>query len=210
MVPLIHGTARCVGSSAEGEMRMVFRIFALMVAVVLVSACETAPDESAAASGAGTSPAATSSAGSTTAATPSTTAATPSATAPSGPTAGSQEDLVANVGDRVFFDFDKYNLKPDARAVLEKQAAWMKQFASVTVSIEGHCDERGTREYNLALGERRANSVKDFLVALGISPSRVKTISYGKERPVALGSDEQAWTQNRRGVTVVTGGSPSG
>jgi peptidoglycan-associated lipoprotein len=182
---------------------MVFRIFALMVAVVLVSACETAPDESAAASGAGTSPAATSSAGGT-------TAATPSATAPSGPTAGSQEDLVANVGDRVFFDFDKYNLKPDARAVLEKQAAWMKQFASVTVSIEGHCDERGTREYNLALGERRANSVKDFLVALGISPSRVKTISYGKERPVALGSDEQAWTQNRRGVTVVTGGSPSG
>jgi peptidoglycan-associated lipoprotein len=186
---------------------MVFRIFALMFAVVLVSACETAPDESAAASGAGTSPAATSSAGSTTAATPSTTAATPSATAPS---AGSQEDLVANVGDRVFFDFDKYNLKPDARATLEKQAAWMKQFASVTVSIEGHCDERGTREYNLALGERRANSVKDFLIALGISPSRVKTISYGKERPVALGSDEQAWTQNRRGVTVVTGGSPSG
>jgi peptidoglycan-associated lipoprotein len=178
-----------------------------MFAVVLVSACETAPDESAAASGAGTSPAATSSAGSTTAATPSTTAATPSATAPS---AGSQEDLVANVGDRVFFDFDKYNLKPDARAILEKQAAWMKQFASVTVSIEGHCDERGTREYNLALGERRANSVKDFLIALGISPSRVKTISYGKERPVALGSDEQAWTQNRRGVTVVTGGSPSG
>ena len=86
----------------------------------------------------------------------------------------------------------------------------MKRFASVTISIEGHCDERGTREYNLALGERRANAVKDFLVALGVSPSRVKTISYGKERPIALGSNDQAWEQNRRGVTVVTGGSPSG
>ena len=197
---------RCVASSAKGKMRMIFRIFALMVAVALVSACETAPDESAAASGAGASKAATSSTGTTSAATP---AATPAA-APSGPTAGSQEDLVANVGDRVFFDFDKYNLQPDARATLEKQAAWMKRFASVTISIEGHCDERGTREYNLALGERRANAVKDFLVALGVSPSRVKTISYGKERPIALGSNDQAWEQNRRGVTVVTGGSPSG
>ena len=185
---------------------MIFRIFALMVAVALVSACETAPDESAAASGAGASKAATSSTGTTSAATP---AATPAA-APSGPTAGSQEDLVANVGDRVFFDFDTYTLQPDARATLEKQAAWMKRFASVTISIEGHCDERGTREYNLALGERRANAVKDFLVALGVSPSRVKTISYGKERPIALGSNDQAWEQNRRGVTVVTGGSPSG
>ena len=117
---------------------------------------------------------------------------------------------MVNVGDRVYFDFDKYNLKPDARGTLEKQAAWMKKYASVVISIEGHCDERGTREYNLALGERRANSVKDFLVQLGISPGRVKTISYGKERPVALGSNDQAWAQNRRGVTVVTGGSPSG
>ena len=181
---------------------MIFRIFALMVAVALVSACETAPDESAAASGAGASKAATSSTGTTSATTP--------APAPSGPTAGSQEDLVANVGDRVFFDFDKYNLKPEARATLEKQAAWMKRFPSVTILIEGHCDERGTREYNLALGERRASAAKDFLVALGFSPSRVKTISYGKERPVALGSNDQAWAQNRRGVTVVTGGSPSG
>ena len=182
---------------------MIFRIFALMVAVVLVSACETAPDESAAASGTGTSPATTSAAGGT-------TAATLSAPAPSGLAPGSQEDFVVNVGDRVYFDFDKYNLKPDARGTLEKQAAWMKKYASVVISIEGHCDERGTREYNLALGERRANSVKDFLVQLGISPGRVKTISYGKERPVALGSNDQAWAQNRRGVTVVTGGSPSG
>jgi peptidoglycan-associated lipoprotein len=185
---------------------MVSRIFALLISSILVSACETAPDESAAASGAGTSKAATSST-----ATPSAVAPAPApAPAPSGPPAGSQEDLVANVGDRVFFDFDKYNLTPDARATLEKQAAWMKRYASTTVSIEGHCDERGTREYNLALGERRANSVKDFLVALGIGPNRVKTISYGKERPVALGSNDKAWAQNRRGVTVVTGGSPSG
>jgi len=118
-------------------------------------------------------------------------------------TPGTQEDLVVNVGDRVFFDFDKYNLDSNARRTLEKQAAWLKTNASLSVTIEGHADERGTREYNLALGERRANAAKDYLVALGISPGRVKTISYGKERPVALGSNEAAWAQNRRGVTTV-------
>ena len=101
--------------------------------------------------------------------------------------------MVANVGDRVFFDFDKYNLAPEARAALSKQAAWLGRFSSVTVRVEGHADERGTREYNLALGERRANSVKDYLVAAGVNPERIKTISYGKERPVALGSNEGAW-----------------
>ena len=126
-----------------------------------------------------------------------------------GPVAGSQEDLVVNVGDRVFFDFDKSTLTTDARATLEKQSAWLKKYPSVTISVEGHCDERGTREYNLALGERRANAVKDYLVALGIAPNRLRTISYGKERPVALGSNEDAWKQNRRGVSVVTGGSPA-
>ena len=118
-------------------------------------------------------------------------------------TPGTQEDLVVNVGDRVFFDFDKYNLGADARRTLEKQAAWLKANAGISVTVEGHADERGTREYNIALGERRANAAKDYLVALGISPGRVKTISYGKERPVALGSNEAAWAQNRRGVTVV-------
>ena len=118
-------------------------------------------------------------------------------------TPGTQEDLVVNVGDRVFFDFDKYNLDSNARRTLEKQAAWLKTNANLSVTIEGHADERGTREYNLALGERRANAAKDYLVALGISPGRVKTISYGKERPVALGSNEAAWAQNRRGVTTV-------
>jgi len=120
-------------------------------------------------------------------------------------TPGSSQDLVVNVGDRVFYALNKSNLSSAARATLEKQAAWLKKYGSVKVTIEGHADERGTREYNLALGERRANSAKDFLVALGISPNRVKTISYGKERPVALGHDESSWSQNRRGVTTVAG-----
>ena len=116
---------------------------------------------------------------------------------------GSQEDLVVNVGDRVFFGFDKYNLDGNARSTLEKQAAWLKANSGITITVEGHADERGTREYNLALGSRRANAVKDYLIALGISEARVKTISYGKERPVALGSNEAAWAQNRRAVSIV-------
>ncbi len=124
-------------------------------------------------------------------------------------TPGSVQDLVVNVGDRVFFDFDRSDLKPDARATLEKQAAWLKKYPAIRVTLEGHADERGTREYNLALGERRANSAKDFLVALGINPNRLQTISFGKERPVALGSNEASWAQNRRAVTVVLSGAGS-
>ena len=121
--------------------------------------------------------------------------------------AGSDRDFIVNVGDRVYFDFDKYNVRNDQRAQLEKQAAWLKRYPAVQVTIEGHADERGTREYNLALGERRANSAKDFLVANGIPANRVKVISYGKERPVALGHDEASWAQNRRAVTVITSGA---
>lgn len=117
---------------------------------------------------------------------------------------GTQEDLVVNVGDRVFFAFNESSLSAEARATLDRQAAWLKKYGSVKVTIEGHCDERGTREYNLALGERRATAVKNYLVADGIGASRIKTISYGKERPAVLGSNEAAWAQNRRGVTVVT------
>ncbi|PJB71292.1 MAG: peptidoglycan-associated lipoprotein [Alphaproteobacteria bacterium CG_4_9_14_3_um_filter_47_13] len=120
-----------------------------------------------------------------------------------GPTPGSQQDLVVNVGDRVFFGYDRYDLTPEAQRTLELQAEWMKRYPNVRMTIEGHCDERGTREYNLALGERRANSVKSYMVALGIEPMRVNTISYGKERPAVLGSDPAAWTQNRRGVSIV-------
>ena len=122
---------------------------------------------------------------------------------------GSGRDFVVNVGDRVFFGFDKSSLSSDARSQLEKQAAWLKKYGSVSLTLEGHADERGTREYNLALGERRANSAKDFLIALGVAPNRIRVISYGKERPAALGQNEAAWRQNRRAVTVVAGGAGS-
>jgi peptidoglycan-associated lipoprotein len=124
-------------------------------------------------------------------------------TGATGPRAGSQEDLVANVGDRIFFDTDRSAIRADQRATLERQSAWMGRFPQVQVMVEGHADERGTREYNLALGQRRANAARDVLVAGGVAAARVSTISYGKDRPAAAGSDEQAWSQNRRAVTVV-------
>ncbi len=120
-----------------------------------------------------------------------------------GPTPGTQADLVVNVGDRIFFETDSTDLTPSARTTLENQAAWLGQHSALNVSIEGHADERGTREYNLALGERRANSIKNYLVALGVSPSRISSLSYGKERPAVPGSNDMAWSQNRRGVTKV-------
>ena len=120
-----------------------------------------------------------------------------------GPRRGSQEDLVTNVGDRIFFDFDSIELQVDARATLEKQSVWLKQNADVAVWIEGHADERGTREYNLALGERRANAIRDYLVALGVGQGRMKTRSFGKERPVDPSSTREAWNKNRRGVVVI-------
>jgi peptidoglycan-associated lipoprotein len=116
---------------------------------------------------------------------------------------GTQQDLNQTIGDRVFFDTDQYNLRPDARATVDRWAAWLQQYPNVNVTIEGHADERGTREYNLALGDRRANAIRDYLIALGVAPSRLATISYGKERPAVPGSNEAAWQQNRRGVLVV-------
>ncbi len=116
---------------------------------------------------------------------------------------GSKEDLVENVGDRVFFDYDSYNLSSDARTVLERQAQWLQQYDNISITIEGHADERGTREYNLALGDRRANSVRSYLVALGVEGSRVSVVSYGKERPVVFDNDSSSWAQNRRGVTTI-------
>lgn len=118
-------------------------------------------------------------------------------------TPGSQEDLTAQAGDRVFFGYDSSELSAEGRATLEKQAAWLKQYTNVAITVEGHCDERGTREYNLALGERRAQATKNYLVSLGVPAERLNTISYGKERPATMGADESAWSQNRRGVTVV-------
>jgi peptidoglycan-associated lipoprotein len=159
------------------------RMFSLLAAVAMLAACESAPDTSGQAAGAATT--------------------APPATTAAGIRPGSQQDLVANVGDRVFFDFDRTDIKPEGRRVLERQAEWMKRYPNVTVTVEGHADERGTREYNLALGERRATSVKNALVALGIPANRVSTISYGKERPAVVGSNDAAYAQNRRGVTVV-------
>ena len=167
---------------------MRFNILGMIAAVALVAACETAPTKEDAASGSGAKSGLTEAY---------------ETSAPVGPSMGSQEDLVVNVGDRVFFGFDKYNLQAESRQVLEKQAAWLEKHGVLTVVVGGHADERGTREYNLALGERRANSVKDYLVALGVAADRIRTISYGKERPVALGSNDDAWAQNRRSVTAI-------
>lgn len=116
---------------------------------------------------------------------------------------GTQEDLVVNVGDRVFFSLDKADLSAESRSTLDRQAEWMHKYPSVNVVLEGHCDERGTREYNLALGERRAASAQSYLVAAGVSPNRITVVSYGKERPAVLGNNDSAWSQNRRAVTVV-------
>jgi len=122
---------------------------------------------------------------------------------------GSAEDLRVNVGDTVHFDFDKYAILDADKATLQRQAAWLGKYPSVRVTIEGHCDERGTREYNLALGARRANAVKEYLVSLGVSAGRVDTVSYGKERPMCTDSTESCWAQNRRGVTTITSGANS-
>lgn len=119
-------------------------------------------------------------------------------------TPGTQSDLEQNVGDRVFFGYDSSVLSSSAQSTLSRQAQWLQQHPDLQVVVEGHCDERGTRAYNLALGERRASSARNYLVSLGISPSRITTVSYGKERPAVLGSNDNAWSQNRRAVTVLS------
>jgi peptidoglycan-associated lipoprotein len=167
---------------------MRFKILTVFAAAALLAACSSDPVEDTATSGTGATDTAT------------TTQTEP---AISGPVPGTQEHLLVNVGDRVFFDFDSSELRGDARGTLEALAAWMNTYPAVALTVEGHCDERGTREYNLALGERRASAVRDYLVALGVNASRLSTISYGKERPAVPGSTEEAWAQNRRGVFVV-------
>lgn len=131
----------------------------------------------------------------------------PLSQAPVGPVPGSERDFVVNVGDRVYFDFDQYAVRADAQPILAAQAAWLTRYPAVKVRIEGNCDDRGTREYNLALGARRANSVRDFLVARGVSPSRITTISYGKERPIESGTGEDAWARNRNSHTAIVSGA---
>jgi peptidoglycan-associated lipoprotein len=124
-------------------------------------------------------------------------------------TPGSAQDFVVNVGDRVFFDTDQTDLSPTAIATLDKQAQWLSRYPQYTFLIEGHADERGTREYNFSLGARRAQAVRDYLASRGISASRIRTVSYGKERPVAVCNDISCWSQNRRAVTVLDAGASS-
>ena len=168
---------------------MYVKLLSLFAAVVLVAACESTPKDTGAASGSGRAGLSTGGTG--------TGAIRP----------GSQEDLASlggqGTGDRVFFQYDRSDLTPEARATLDRQAGWLKQYGQVTVTIEGHTDERGTREYNIGLGNRRATAVKNYLTAIGVDTSRVAIISYGKERPVVLGDNDGSWAQNRRGVTVV-------
>lgn len=160
---------------------MHLKILGMVAGLLLLAACSSAPNPSA------------------------TTASTAAPAASAGPRPGSEQDLVANVGDRVFFDFDKSDLKPAARTTIQRWSDYLKKYPNLTVTVEGHCDERGTRDYNIALGERRATAVKNFLTSLGIDRKRVSTISYGKERPAVIGSNEAAWAQNRRAVLVING-----
>ena len=131
----------------------------------------------------------------------------PVAQTPTGPVPGSIQDFVVNVGDRVYFDYDKYDVRADAQPVLTAQAAWLARYPSVKVRIEGNADERGTREYNLALGGRRANSIKDFLTGHGVAADRIDTISFGKEMPIDAGDNEEAYAKNRNGHTAITSGA---
>ena len=175
---------------------MIIKLFTGALLVFFLAACSTTPKDTADSSGSGSSSSSSdvsSEEGTIVESSPESASIEP----------GSQEDLIVNVGDRVFFNYDSSELDSDAQELLQDQVAWLKQYSDVSVIVEGHCDERGTREYNLALGEKRAQSVKNYLISLGISSDRVSTISYGKERPAVVGSNDGAWAQNRRSVTVV-------
>ncbi len=131
----------------------------------------------------------------------------PVAEQPTGPLPGSAQDFVINVGDRVYFDYDAYSVRADAGPILDKQSEWLRRYPQVKVRIEGNADERGTREYNLALGARRANAVRDYLVGRGVEAGRIETVSYGKERPIDPGTGEDAYAHNRNGHTTLTSGA---
>jgi peptidoglycan-associated lipoprotein len=153
------------------------RLVAVLATALAISACANKPEENAQASAAGQ--------------------ATP----------GSQQDFVVNVGDRVFFESDSTELTTQSRATLDKQAQWLTNYGQYQFTIEGHADERGTREYNIALGARRAQAARDYLISRGVQANRMRTISYGKERPVAVCNDISCWSQNRRAVTVLNASS---
>lgn len=171
---------------------MRFNLLALFAALLMLGACETAPEESAETSGSGSAVSETI-----------VEEVEEEVVEIPGPVPGSQEDLTVEVGDRVFYAFDSSDLSAEAQETVERLAIWLDANPGVSITVQGNCDNRGTREYNLALGERRANSVKDMLVALGVDPNRVDTISFGKERPAVLGDNDFAWAQNRRSQFVV-------
>jgi len=156
-------------------MKLSTKILSMLSAVFLLAACETAPNKNGGADGLGNNGLAT---------------------------GVGQGELSKGIADRVFFDLDSSVITSEGQDTLKSQAEYLKANASVNVTIEGHCDERGTREYNIALGERRANATKKYLISLGVEKARIQTISYGKERPAVIGSDESAWGQNRRAVTI--------
>ena len=161
-----------------------FKKFLLSLFLMMfVAACATTPRDTAESSGSGSS---------------GTFNSTTSSDEDGAIVPGSQEDLIVNVGDRVFFGYDSFDLDADAQELLQDQAAWLKQHKGVSLTVEGHCDERGTREYNLALGQRRAETVSDYLVLNGISKSRITVKSYGEERPAVSGQDEKSYSKNRR------------
>lgn len=141
--------------------------------------------------------------------TPAPTTAGPTQEAPRGPVPGSAEDFRVSVGDRVFFGYDRFDLSPEARSILERQAAWLRQYPNVRVLVAGNCDERGTREYNLALGARRAAAARDYLASLGVAANRMETVSYGKERPLDPRDNEEAWSVNRNANTQIVSGAVS-
>jgi len=183
---------------------MIIKLFTGALFVFFLAACSTTPKDTADSSGSGsTSSTSTSTTTSSSSDVSSSEDGDQAGTDTASIEPGSQEDLIVNVGDRVFFDYDSFELDGDAQELLQDQVAWLKQYSDVSVIIEGHCDERGTREYNLALGEKRAQAVKNYLLSLGISSDRLSTISYGKERPAVVGSNDGAWAQNRRSVTLV-------
>lgn len=163
---------------------------ALAACSLLVTACASRPDE-------------------TPVVQDTTTGGTTTDTRTTGPVPGSLADFEQNAGDRVFFGLDRFDLDNASRETLRRQAAWLAQYPGTRILIAGNADERGTREYNLALGARRANSVRDFLVSQGVDASRISTVSYGKERPTCTQSTESCWAQNRNGITVVTSGAVS-
>ena len=186
---------------------MHLRLLSIFAAMLLVAACETTQENTGESAGTGASSEDASTATSTVTSETSDTedgtdeiVVVQSDEDEFGPT---QDGLIAFAGDRVFFDYDKYNINAEGQRTLERQAEWLAKYSNVSITIEGHCDERGTREYNLALGERRAQAAKSYLIALRVDSGRLTTVSYGKERPDALGSNEAAWSQNRRSVSIV-------